>query len=556
MTKTGRESILKVKIKLLIFAILITIILTSCVPVGYGSANVTGNPNKGKKISVLIGSEPSSIDPALSTALDCASLINHAFEGLTSLDENGIPQNAQAKDIKISEDGLTYTIVLRDDLYWSDGNHITTEDFVYSWKRVVTPDTASQYAYMMDIIENANEIMEGKLDPDNLGIKAIDDKTLEVKLISPCPYFKELLAFPTYMPVRSDIVDIDESWTLNPNTYIGNGPYKMVSWSHNDCIVYQKNEFYYNSDKLGPDQIRFILSEDDNAVLQAFRNGDICFTDKISNAEINAWKSKPEYHVQDLLATYFVCFQVEKEPFNDKRVRKALSLAIDRNYITQKVTKVGQNPAGGLVPDGMFDADPSKTFRDVGGDYYPIQESNYEDNIKEAQKLLAEAGYPGGKGFPAFNYMYNPTTPNAEVAEALQDMWKQNLGITSTLSSQDWAVLLATRQAGNYQLSRHSWTSDFNDPISFLDLWVTNGGNNDAKWSNSEYDALIKKVKLSNNQEERFKLMHEAESILMDEMPIIPIYFNKVSYLMDTRLNGAYTMPLGYYYFMNAVLED
>ena len=305
----------------------------------------------------------------------------------------------------MSEDGLTYIAELREDIYWSDGERVTSEDFVYSWRRAVDPNTASQYAYMMDIILNANEIMDAELEPEELGIKALSETELEIKLVAPCPYFKELMAFSTYLPVRKDVVDVGESWTLTPQTYIGNGPYKMVSWSHNDCIVYQKNEYYYDLENLGPDQIRFILSEDDNAVLQAFRNDDICFTDKISNAEINAWKEKPEFHTQDLLGTYYVCLQVQKEPFNDKRVRKALSLAIDRDYITDKVTKIGQNPAGGFVPDGMFDADPSKTFRDVGGDYYSVRKEDYESNVKEAQRLLAEAGYPGGEGFPSFNFL-------------------------------------------------------------------------------------------------------------------------------------------------------
>lgn len=536
-------------------ALLVGVVL--CVSViASGCSNNTAS-NDAKNISVNVGPEPNSIDPALNTAVDGGTMIVHAFEGLTKLDQEGKVQLAQAEKIDVSDDQLTYTVTLRDGVKWSDGQAVKAQDFVYSWKRAVNPATASEYAYMYAPIKNANEITAGTLaDPDQLAVTAKDDKTIEITLAGPCTYFEELLAFPTFYPVRQDIVEGNENWIRDAKTYIGNGPYQMAEWKHNEKIVFHKNPNYYDFEKLVPETITFVLSEEDNAILTAYQNGEIVLADSIPNQEIEAWKDKPDFQTTKQLGTYFICFQTEKKPFDDPKVRKALSLAIDRNYLVNQITKIGENPAGGFVPDTLFDADTSKKFRDVGGDFWSVKEEDYQANIEQAKQLLAEAGYPNGEGFPAIEYLYNPATPHQEVAEALMNMWKDNLGITVKAASQDWNVFIDTRTNGDYQVSRHGWLADYNDPISFLDMWVTGAGNNNARWSNTKYDDLINRAQNSGNREERFQLMHEAENILMEEMPIAPLYFTEDLFLKSPKLKGFYDSPLGFKYFMYSYLGD
>lgn len=521
-----------------------------------GGTSQSGNAT-GQTLSVNVGPEPNSIDPALNTAVDGGTMLVHTFEGLTKLDKEGKPQLAQAEKIELSDDKLTYTVTLRADVKWSDGQPVTAEDFVYSWRRVVNPDTAAEYAYMMEPVKNAAAITSGDVtDLSQLGIKAIDERTLEIQLEAVCTYFEELLAFPVYYPVRKDLVEGNDNWTRDPAAYVGNGPYKMVEWKHNEVIVMEKNPHYYGLSELVPQQIRFVLLEDDNAILNAYENGDIVLADSMPNAEIEAWKDKEDFQTTHQLGTYFIIFQTEKEPFNDPKVRKALSLSIDRNYLVDRITKIGENPASGFVPDTVFDADTSKKFREVGGSYWSVDQADYESNVAEAKKLLAEAGYPNGEGFPVVEYMYNPATPHLEVAESLIDMWKSQLGITVKAASQDWNVFIDTRRNGDYQIARHGWIADYNDPISFLDMWVTGSGNNNAMWSNSKYDELIKQARLSADRDERFRLMHQAEDILMEEMPVAPLFYVQDLYLKNPKLQGFYDSPLGFKYFMYASMAD
>jgi len=545
---------MKKSLSLLLAFILIATLFTACAkpgPSGDATPTPGGNATPGPKtepyeISVQVGPEPDNIDPAHNEAVDGATLIVHAFEGLYKLDKDGIPQPGTAVSYELSDDKLTYTFKLRDGLKWNDGSDLTAEDFVYGWKRAASTETAAPYGYMFDVVAGY---------PDNLEVKAIDAKTIEVKLAAPCPYFLELTAFPTYSPIKKDVVEGNESWATSPETYISNGPYKLVEWTHNSEMIFEKNEHYYDYESLGPDKIRFVLMEDDVAILSAFQNGEILLADSMPNDEIAAWKDKPEFNIAGQLGTYFVCFQTQKAPFDDPRVRKALSLAIDREYITVNIGQAGQQPAGAYVATGLSGKDPTKEFRDEGGNYYDPTSAGYEANVEEARRLLAEAGYPNGEGFPVFEYLYNESTGHQQIAEALQQMWKEELGIECTLASQEWGTFLNTRQNGDYQVARHGWLGDYNDPISFLDMWVTGGGNNDAKWSNAEYDEKIKTVKSTDDRDIRYTAMHEAEDILMEEMPVAPIYYYVDIYLKSEKLQGFYSSPLGYKYFMYATLS-
>lgn len=500
------------------------------------------------EIVVHVGPEPRTIDPALNTAVDGATLLVHGFEGLMNLDEDGVPVHGQAEDHEVSDDGLTYTFTLKDDLKWSDGEPVTAEDFVYAWNRAIDPETAAEYAYMFDVIEG--------YDDEELNIEATDEKTLVVKLSAVTPYFLELCAFPTYFPVREDMVDADpDGWAIDPDTYIGNGPYIMTEWAHDSHITYEKNPNYWNVDELGPESIKFLLMEDDNAILAAFQNEEILLADSIPNDEIEAWKDEPEFNIQGQLGTYYICFNVEKEPLNDPKVRKALTLAIDREFIVTNLSQAGEQPAGAFVPTGLSDADPTEEFRDVGGDYYDPSADAYEANLEEAKEILADAGYADGEGLPTFEYIYNEDTNHEQIGEALQNMWGE-LGVNVELASQEWSTFIDTRTNGDYEIARHGWIADYNDPISFLDLWVTDGGNNDAQWSHEKYDEIISKVKASSDNDERMELMHEAEDIMFEESLVAPIYYYVDTYLLNEKLDGFYTSPLGYKYFMYSSIKE
>jgi len=511
------------------------------------ATDATAAPAVAQDLVVNVGPDPDTIDPALNSAVDGATLIIHAFEGLYTLDPDGVPIPGQAESVAISDDGLTYTFTLRDGLKWSDGTALTANDFVYSWNRAILPETASDYAYMYESIKG---YADGKLD-----VTATDDKTLVVTLNAVTPYFLELTAFPTFSPVRQDIVEANpEGWATDVATYIGNGPYKMTEWVPGSYIKYEKNENYWDYAKLGPDSIKFVLMADDVSILNAFVNGDIQFADSMPQDEIPAWENKTEFHKQGQLGTYYVSFNVTKAPLDNPLVRQALLLAVDRAYIADNIGKAGQVPAGAFVPIGLTDADATKQFRDVGGDYYDPSAEAYAANLQKAKDLLAEAGYPNGEGLPTIEYLYNSgTTLHQQVAEALQSEWAQ-IGVNVNLVSQEWATFLNSRKNGDYYIARNGWLGDYNDPISFLDMWITGGGNNDAQWSNPDYDALIAQVKSSSDPVERMKLMHQAEDLIFSDSLLCPIFYYVDIYLQSPKLEGAWSSPLGYKYFMYSKL--
>lgn len=507
------------------------------------------------EIAVNFASEPNTIDPALNSAVDGAVMINHIFEGLYKWVDDGSGNATlalgQAKEVTPNADKTVYTVKLRDDIKWSDGKDVVAADFVYAWQRLVDPNTAADYCYMADIILNANEIMAGEMDKSELGVKAIDEKTLEITLHTACPYFEEIMAFPALMPIRSDIIEqYGDQWTFSPETYIGNGQYKMAEWSHNEFIKLVPSETYYDVDKLGPKVIKFALMDDTNAIYAAYRSGSLNFIQEVPVDEIPGLLSSGELKVHPYLGTYYCCFNTSKAPFDDVRVREAFSLVIDRNYIVENVTKTGQMPATAFVPSGISDAPGAKDdFRAVGGDYMDVSAEKYQENCERARQLLTEAGYPNGEGFPIVEYLYNTSDNHRLIGEALQNMWQTELGVTVNLVNQEWNTFLDTRKNGDYSIARNGWIADYNDPMSFLDMWLTGGGNNDAQYSNPDYDALIMQAKSTSDLAERMSLMHQAEDILMGQDVVhAAIYFYTDKY-MAQGIKGMYFTPLGYYFF-------
>lgn len=513
----------------------------------------------GFNLAVCLASEPQTIDPALNSAVDGAIMINHMFEGLVKWVDDGegnavtAPGQAESWEKVVNDDGtVTYTFTLRDGIKWSDGQPVTAGDFEYSWKRLANPETAADYCYMIDMVQGYAAVADGSADPDTLGVKAIDDKTLEITLSYDCPYFEEIMAFPSTFPVRQDMVEGNDEWTYDVSTYVGNGPYKMAEWSHNAYILAEKNENYYDYENLGPDTIRFTLLDDANAMLAAYNSGELDFIENFPTDEMANYLASGEITVADYLGTYYVCFNTEDEVFSDPLVREAFSLAIDRNYIVENVSQAGEVPATAFVPSGVNDAaGPSgDDFRTVGGEYYSVAAEDYEANCEKARELLAEAGYPNGEGFPTVEYTYNTDDKHKAIAEALQNMWQEVLGVTVTLSNQDWNVFLESRKQGDYQIARNGWIADYNDPCSFLDMWYTDGGNNDAQYSNPEYDALIDQAKATSNQEERMAAFHAAEDILIEQDSVLaPIYFYTQLYMLADDIQGMYYTPLGYFFF-------
>lgn len=511
-----------------------------------------------------LGADPKTLDPQLNSASDGGYVINNIFEGLMR-EVNGELQPAAAERYEVSEDGLTYTFYIREDAKWSDGEPLTAQDFEYAWKRALDPETASEYAFQMYYIKNGQEYFNGEASRDDVAVKAIDEKTLEVTLVAPTPYFLSLTSFYTYMPVRQDAVEQDpEGWAKNPEIAISNGPFKLAEYTTGDKIILEKNEYYWNADSVKLDKIVATMIVDESTILTAYESGDLHAIDTMPNQEIPRLIAEdPTFKIFPQIGTYYYVFNVDKEPTNDPKVRRALALAIDRKAIVEQVTKAGQEPATGFVP-GVLTLSDGTSFREAAGDY-GINPNGA--NVEEAQKLLAEAGYPNGEGFPTIEVLYNTSEGHKAIAEAIQEMWKQNLGIDVTLTNQEWAVFQDTRHSGNFNIARSGWIGDYNDPMTMLDLWTSYSGNNDAQWrwkeyghdnnlnpENEEFDKLIEEAKTTTG-EERDQAMLEAEKIMMDEMITLPIYYYTDPVMVKENVVGWEKTVLGHWYFGNAEIQ-
>ncbi|MDD3428679.1 MAG: peptide ABC transporter substrate-binding protein [Oscillospiraceae bacterium] len=495
-------------------------------------------------LDICVGPDPDTIDPALNSSVDGGSLIVHAFEGLYTLNADATPVEGQAESVEVSEDGLVYTFKLRDGLKWSNGEDLTAEDFVYSWARAINPETAADYEYMFAPIKG---YADGKLD-----VVAKDATTLVVTLNAPCAYFLELTAFPAYCPVNEKIIEeYGEAWAIEPDTYVGNGPYMMAEWVPGSHITYVKNENYWNVDALGSDALKFVLMEDDTAILNAYQNGDILFADQMPNDEIDAWSAKSDFYKEAQLGTYYVSFNVTKAPLDNAEFRKALILAVDRDNIVVNIGKSGQMPAGAFVPGSLSDAAEGSSFRDAGDYYNPNKEAN-ADNLAEAKAIIQKL-YPDGN-VPAIEYLYNEGTGHQQVGEALQADWAK-IGVKVEIVSQEWATFLNTRKNGDYYIARNGWLGDYNDPLTFLDMWMTGGGNNDAQWSNAEYDDLINLAMNSSDRAERYEAMHKAEDLIFEDWMLCPLDYYVDIYLLNEKVDGFYSSPLGFKYFMYATAK-
>lgn len=508
-------------------------------------------------IYINVGSEPKTIDPTLNSAVDGSIYIQHAFEGLATRDNNNKITAGVAESWDISEDGLTYTFHIRENAKWSDGEKVTADDFVYSWRRAVDPNTAAEYAYQFEPVLNAMDINAGIKPVDSLGVRAIDENTFEVKLATPTAYFIELAAFPTFFPLRKDIIEqYGDDWTLSPDTYIGNGPFILTERRTDDRLVMEINTNYWNASSIIPQRLVFVLMQNETAAMAGVKEGSIHFANNPPLSDIETLQNEGLMHISPYIGTYYYCLNWTNRILRDVRIRKALALVIDRNYIVKEVTRAGQVPAAAWVPNGISDIEGADgDFRKVGGDYYSVKEEDFQKNIEEAKKLLAEAGYPNGNGIPVIEFKSN-SGAHIQIFEAIQQMWKESLNIDSTVSQEEWATFQDTRQNKEFVVARHGWIGDYNDPMTFLGVFLSYSVQNNGGYSNKAYDDNLKIAMSTIDQKVRMEAMHKAEDILMEDMGLIPIYFYTDPLMVSKKLSGVVYDPLGWHKFFYAKLSE
>ncbi len=605
-----------------ILAILLVLAMVLAVPAGCEKKMST------EYLVWNIAVDPKTFDPGLNNANDGGHVIQNLFEGLMQETEDGL-KPAQAKDYKVSDDGLVYTFTLRDDAKWSDGKPVTAQDFVYAWQRVCDPAVASEYSFIMaPYIKGGEELLSSgtknitdediasykelgvvltdeqfnmlkncveddthknpvaisdddlktirKAFKDAMGVKALDEKNFEVTLNFPCSYFLSLTTFYTYMPVREDAVANGEGWEKNPATCISNGPFVLEEYQIGSHLLLKKNDNYYNAKKVRLAGIRGVMITEATTAHSAYQAGEIQVNDQIPQDEIPKLLAEdPNFTQKAQVGTYYAIFNCDAEPTNDVRVRKALTLAIDRKKICEQVAKGGQIPAAGFIPPNLSYSDGT-SCRALDKDGNPIPEFGIDPNkalVDEAKKLLADAGYPDGKGFPKLTFIYNTSEAHQKIAEALQEMWKTNLNIDIELKNEEWAVFQDTRRDGHFTLARGGWLGDYAAPMTMLDLFTSYSGNNDAQWrwneqpavaphdktlnpENKEFDDAIKTAMVTSGKEQD-TAYRKAEQVMMDNQVIMPIYYYSFLYVIDSsKVEGVEKTLMGQWIFKNAEIIE
>lgn len=528
---------------------------------------VTAFAGCGKKkadgITVQIGPNPETLDPALNSAVDGGNMLITLFETLLIIDQDNKVQPGQAEKYEVSPDGLTWTFTMRDGLKWSDGTELNAKDFEYTFKRIADTNVAAPYAEtVIGMIEGYKDAIDSK-NPEKLNVKASEDgKTLTIKLAYPCSYFDKIVAFGTMSPVQKATVEKNgDSWATKPETYVCNGPYTITEWTPSEKIVCKKNENYkggWDSSKIVNDKLTFLLLEDSSASYTAYTGGTAQLIKDVPTEEIPTLKKdkKDEFNVDPILGTYYLSMNLNKAPFNNKNVRKALSLAIDRDYVANTVMQGTYTPAYNYVGTGVDDVDTGKFLENSkaanGGKTYISED--YKANLEEAKKALAEAGYPEGKGFPTITYSTNDTGYHKAVAEYLQQVYK-DLGITMNIDIVDWSSFTPKRRAGEYEMSRNGWVMDYNDASNMIELFVSSNGNNDGKYNNPAFDKAMNDSKVA-DKTAHFAALHEAEKIVSEDYGFIPVAYYNDFWLQSTSLKGTWHSPYGYWYLQYAYLAD
>jgi oligopeptide transport system substrate-binding protein len=472
--------------------------------------------NSRADLVILNGAEPESIDPAVITGQLDGRICYALFEGLLHFDRFGRPQPGIAQSWDLSDDGKVYTFHLRANARWCNGDPVTATDFLKSWKRVLLPETASEYAYLLYHIKNAEPFNEGTLkDFGTVGLTAIDDRTFRVELEAPVPYFLDLCSFATLLPVHLPTVDkYGDDW-IKPDKLVNNGPFLLKEWRLNYRIRLQKNPLYWDSSHVALNTIDALPI--DNSItaynFYASKVADLILDKGLTPPSlIPELKNRPDFHAAPFLGNYFIRFNVTRKPLEDVRIRQAFAMAIDRDRIVQKITQAGEPPAYSFTPPGTASGyQPPKIFgRDV----------------EKARQLLTAAGYPGGKGFPTVTYLYDSKKLNEDIAVEIQNMLSDALGVHIELQKQEWKVYLNSLSRLDYDFARSSWVGDYNDPNTFIDCFVSGGGNNRTGWRSKEYDDLVAAAALEPDNTKRSQIFQRAEDILLNQgTPICPLYY-------------------------------
>ncbi|MBQ4259814.1 MAG: peptide ABC transporter substrate-binding protein [Lachnospiraceae bacterium] len=566
-------------------------------------------------LAVCLASEPDTLDPALNSAVDGATMAAHLFQGLAKwtqdADGNLVVVADAAEELVegvVNEDGtVTYTYTLKDGLLWSDGQPVTAADFVFAWNRAASVELAADYCYMFEVVDGyADMWAEEPAEDAALNVVAVDEKTLQVTLANAVSYWNELLAFPTYFPVREDVV-ANEAWATDPATYVCNGPYTITAWEHNSKITLTKNENYSDAASVTMPTLEFYLSDDNANMLTNFENGDWLLIDDVPTNEIANLKVNypEEFVIAGQIGTYYVCWCINEEILPEgsaltgveaeearEEIRSAIGLLFDRNYIVEQIAQGGQVPASSFVAMGMTNPDGTEFYKTAGDSeefygYYDVSAEAYEANWAAAVETLKkyytfDEATQMFTDFPTLTYLYNTSDAHKAIGEYLQSAMA-GIGITMNMENQEWATFLNTRKEGNYSVARNGWVADYSDPICFLDMWTTVSGNNDIQYGKGAhaelamydldlteygyelkvedgtwaetYDELIATIKSCTDNEVRYQLMHVAEDMLMETGCIVPLYFYTDLYMLDDSVKGFYSNPLGYKYFMGCTIE-
>ena len=516
-----------------------------------GSVNTAG-------FTVQYGPNPETLDPALNSAIDASNTIITIFEPLLLINENNEVIGGQAESWEASEDGLTWTFTMRDGLKWSDGTDLTAKDFEYSFKRMANPDTAAPYAATcLGMIDGFDAAQAG--DTDALNVKASDDgKTLTIVLAYPCSYFDKMAAFAAMSPVQQATVEANgDSWCTSAETFVSNGPYMITDWTPSERIVLTKNPNYvggWDNSKIVSDTITLLLLEDSSAAFAAYNSGEAVLIKDVPTDEIPSLTKAEDggdFYVDTILGTYYISMNLQHDAFKEAKVRKALALAIDRDYIANTIMQGTYSAASNLVGPGIVDE--NGYFYDNANGGSPYIAADYEANMAEAKKLLEEAGYPNGEGYPTIEYSTNDAGYHVPLAEYLQQAWG-DLGITLTINKMEWSSFTPARRAGEYDVARNGWVMDYNDPSNMVELFCTDNGNNDGKYSNPDFDAAIEGSKVA-DAAEHFAQLHKAEDILMEDMGCIPVAYYNDFWLQSPALKGTWHSPYGYWYLQYGYIE-
>jgi oligopeptide transport system substrate-binding protein len=499
------------------------------------SQTAVQNGNRTQTLHLGNMGEPNDLDPHICDSHETFNIVAALYEGLAQYDpKTSEPTPAVAERWETSADNLTWTFHLRKAARWSNGEPLTAHDFVFGLQRMLSPALAAQYAQTLYVLKNAEAFNTGKItDASQIGARAIDDHTLELSLNHPVPYLAGLVCHAAWYPVHRASIEklgaIDQRglpWT-RPGNLVSNGYFTLADWKPSQFIRLTKSETYWDRDNVKLNEVIFYPIESADAEERGFRSGQLHVTRQVPNSKIATYRKERPDVLQDdpVLSVYYYNFNTEKPPLNDVRVRRALALAIDRNVIVKFVTRGGELPAGNFTPPGTA----GFTAKSVS-----------LTDLATARKLLAEAGFPGGKGFPRVDILYNTSEGHKSIAEAIQQMWKKNLGVDIGLYNQEAKVWLDSMRQKNYQISRAGWGGDYLDPSTFLDIMAGDSGNNHTNWKSAEYDRLLAEARSTADQAKRFELFQRCEQILAEEMPIMPIYFYVRNTLRLPEVKGWY----------------